>query len=50
MEAGVKVERGRPTCFEVDKILNQILHQAILRHHVPLKAHHLSHDRLIIPT
>lgn len=41
--------RGR-TGFEVNEVLNQVLHQLILRDHVPLEVHHLANHRLVVLT
>lgn len=36
------------TGFEVDEVLDEVLHELILRDHVPLEAHHLADDGLVV--
>lgn len=38
----------RLTSFEADEVLNHVLHELILRNHVPLKVDHLANDGLVI--
>lgn len=38
------------TSFEIDEVLNDVLHQLILSNHISLKVHHFSNHRLIVRT
>lgn len=38
----------RLTCFEIDEVLYQVLHQLILCDHVALERHELADDGLVV--
>jgi hypothetical protein len=39
-----------PTSFEVDEVLDDVLHELILSDHVPLKVHHFPNHGLVVGT